>query len=324
MKTQLQILTEDINRLLKRTRKTILRFKIMNNIRNNDEFDYKNQIYLNILEKLKIILENIKKDKTNLLLIVSSVRFIFETLIHTELIKKEPEHVYRLIYSIYKHQTAKIDLVKQSLNSDLITLKKLIKIETEFEKYLTSNHSKKEINDFKKQSTKEFWDILLSKTHPFLAHVNEYDLKEIRKTLTKVFVPKYDQLIIDIEKEKKVYAKKILSKKFITDLFDFRNQTSKVFTVFDDSRTWETKAKIVGLGDDYHFIYSYTSLIIHSTSYSLITTPNIDNEEISYNLIFIRQHLFKILNNIDEYLLAYNSRYTIITSPQFRRKLNQI
>lgn len=307
MKSQLEILTADLNSLERRIRKGTKRVTILTRIKTDTEFDYKNFLFLKILIKLESVIKNIKKNKSNLLLLASTVRFLFETLIQLELVKKEPKHIYILLYSIYNHQVAKTNQLFEELKSNLVVLDKIIELREQLIKYIDNPAiTKKNKVEYSKRINQEIADILLSKTHIFLAHVDKIEPREVQKILTEIYIPKYEKLIIDLANEKKHYAKQIIKKEFIATLFDFRNQFTKVFTEFKDTRSWNDKAKEVGLLDDYIYMYDYTSSLIHSTSYSLITSPEIDDEEIGTNLIFIRQYLLLILNNFDEHLLSYN------------------
>jgi hypothetical protein len=307
MKSQLEILTADLNSLEKRIRKGIKRFTVLTHIRTNSEFDYQNFLFLKILTKLESVIRNVKRNKSNLLLLASTVRFLFETLIQLELVKKEPKHIYILLYSIYNHQVTKTNKLYEELKSNLLVLDKIIELREQLIKYIeTPTNTKKNKLVYTKHINQEIADILLSRTYIFLAHIDKIEPTEVRKILMEIYMPKYEKLIDDLANEKKHYAKEIIKKPFITNLFDFKNQFSKVFTQFKDTRSWSDKAKEVGLLDDYIYMYDYTSSLIHSTSYSLITSPNIDDEEIGTNLIFIRQYLLLILNNFDRHLLSYN------------------
>ena len=82
-----------------------------------------------ILTKIISLQENFISQPDNLLLVFSTVRYMFETLIHLRLIEKETDYVYKLFYSIYNHQVDKTQKLIDRLKYEIQLIDKYVKLE---------------------------------------------------------------------------------------------------------------------------------------------------------------------------------------------------
>lgn len=90
---QITILSESIDDLLTRLKEISGKFDLLSKIYTiDDEYRYKIYILKCISIKVIEIVSKAVNNKSNLLNLVSSVRYLFETLVHTELLKIEPEY----------------------------------------------------------------------------------------------------------------------------------------------------------------------------------------------------------------------------------------
>ena len=260
-----------------------------------------------IINKLVTIQSKLISQQENLLLTFSSLRYIFETLIHTKLLLKEEKHIYKLYFSVYEHQVGKTSRFIERLKKEITLIDKYAKLETD---------GLDKMNGIAKTNEEEIKNILDE------IKVDETKIdEEAEKELTIFFgdykfngfpyqkhlmesklLPKYLDRLAELEKLKLEKSKLILNDSRITSLFDFKNQTSKVFKELEDNRSWVAKAKVVDLEDEYSQMYELSSAILHSTSYSLITPLETEELEKQYASDLILKYSYEIIKNIELFL----------------------
>ncbi len=260
-----------------------------------------------IINKLVDIQSKIISQQENLLLTFSSLRYIFETLIHTKLLIKEPKHIYKLFFSVYEHQVGKTSRLIERLEREITLIEKYVKLETDGLNKIKglSQKGEKEIkdlldkikadeNEFDEQAEREltiFFGDYKFNGFPYQKHLMENEL-----------LPKYKARLAELEKLKAEKTKQILKDNRISSLFNFSNQTSKVFKELEDNRKWVDKAKEVNLEKEYNQMYELSSAILHSNSYSLITPLETEESEKQFVTDLILKYSYEILENIESFL----------------------
>jgi len=228
--------------------------------------------YLEVVEKCSIEIYE-KPDST--ISLISNLRFLFETCITTRLLTSEENFKYKVRYSIYKHQLDKANShIKYSkLDFDLIST--VSSKEKELHEKLDKSNSEKifaEVDQLYDELGEEI-SILLDQA--------EFNGADYHKEVVNRYIDSQIERKNKISKEWEEKKKLLLADSEACALFDFRNQISKVESELKDTRSWKQKAKDVGLSELYEFIYDYTSALMHSTSYAVLTPKQLDISEIT-------------------------------------------
>lgn len=122
-----------------------------------------------------------------------------------------------------------------------------------------------------------------------------------KSILESKILPQYNNRLKQFENAKIKVAKEILENQTICELFNFRNQHTKVFKELKDNRSWEEKARLSGLQNEYKLVYDLSSAVLHSTSYSYGTTVEIPESEIEMILNLCFKYSKKIMLNINSF-----------------------
>lgn len=260
-------------------------------------------ISLKMIEKINHLKKNILQDQTNLLLNNAILRYTLESLIQVELLGKEEKYRYVLFYSIYNHQINKLEKLLERLMKEIELIEYFEKLEDEELKPKISSLDKSDFLEFTRQIeelTKEFDKIVHKEITLFfgdfenLGFIVQKDF--MINNLKKKMKDKLDELKkLEIDK-----AKELVKKGHISKHFDFKNQHSRVFKEMKDLRSWENKAKEVGLENEYKLMYDLTSSLLHCTSYSILTPNDPIAHENTLTLSLIYQYSKRICDRIKE------------------------
>lgn len=264
-------------------------------------------ISVSIIKKLVNIQAALIKQQENLLLTYSTLRYIFETLIHSKLLLNEPKHIYKLYYSIYEHQVGKTSRFIERLKKEIALIDKyailekdgLDKIvglkemdENEIRKLL--DKIREDENKIDEEAEKEltiFFGDYKTNGFPFQKYLME-----------NIILPKYMDRLLEFDKLKLEKSKLILVDSRIKHLFNFQNKFSKVFSELVDRRSWAEKAKAVNLVDEYSQMYELSSAILHSNSYSIITPLETEDVEKQYVTDLMIKYSYEIIKNIELFM----------------------
>lgn len=296
--------------------KSIKEKKVLFDAFSNNEI---NLLSTNIVEKIISIQEDIVKDNSNLIKFYASLRYILETLIQTEILLIEPTYTFKLFYSIHNHQ---IDKTKKLIER----IKREIQIMREYElEDRTSNQNfiddinqnrdieianKRRLDAIKKLDDKSDLEYKM-----FCGNYKWFGYGHIQSHLEEKVLPEYINRLASFEKGKIEIAKEIIKKDYISQLFNFGRQHTKVFKAFKEDRTWKDKAVLVNLEKEYELIYDMSSAILHSTSYSYITSNDTSEQEIEMVLNLCFNYSKKIMININSFAnMTFYDRFIMINS----------
>lgn len=283
-----------------------------------------NEIYhlsTNIVEKIISLQEDILQDNSNLIKFYASLRYILETLIQTEILLIEPTYTFKLFYSIHFHQ---IDKTKKLIKR----IRREIQIMSEYEledrknnqKFIKDIKQEKdiEIASLKRQDAiKKLDDKSDLEYKMFCGNYKWFGYGYIQSHLEEKVLPEYINRLASFEKGKIEIAKKIIKKDYISRLFNFRGQYTKVFKEFKDDRTWKDKAITVNLEKEYELIYDMSSAILHSTSYSYITSNDTSEQEIEMVLNLCFNYSKKIMLNINSFAnMTFYDKFIMINNEE--------
>jgi hypothetical protein len=264
-------------------------------------------ISANIINKLVNIQSKHISQQENLLLTYSSLRYIFETLIHSKLMLKEPKHIYRLYYCVYEHQVGKIRRFIKRLKKEIALIDKYVKLEEEGLAKLrsTKNKNKKEIKNILDRMKEDENKMDEEAEKELTIFFGEYKFNGFplqKRLMENELLPKYLERLAEFEKLKLKTSKLIVNDSRIAPLFNFDGKYTKVFKELIDNRYWFDKAKAVNLEDEYSQMYELSSAILHSTSYSIITPVETEESEKQYVSDLILKYSYEIIKNIELFL----------------------
>jgi|GEM_PF-2119245 len=276
------------------------------------------QLSVNILEKILSIQKSILKANSSLIENYSSLRYILETLIQTELLIKEPEYTYKLFYSIHSHQIDKtnkfIERIKREIlimeNYELEDRKNINIIKNGVDKNedieLTHKIHQKAIKELDDKADLEFT--------MFCGNFKWFGYGYTQSHLENEVLPEYQKRLTLFKNSRIEIAKKLVKKESVSKHFNFNNQHTKVFKELKDNRTWKEKARLTKLENEYNLIYDLSSALLHSTSYSFKTRNDIEDYEMKMikNLCF--QYSKKMMINLNSYTkMEFYNKFKMIT-----------
>jgi hypothetical protein len=232
----------------------------------------------------------------SLLLAYSTLRYFLETLIHAVLISNEKDYIYKLYYAIYNHQVNKAENFLLRLQKEIELIAKYKKLEEEKEVEVKGKdeasilafieEGKKvdaEIDALAEEEFTIFFGDYQANGYSFQKHIMETELLNIHQSRLK-----------HLQELQHAQAKKILKDKRISSLFNFKNQSSQVFKQLKEARPWNKRSEDAGLKEEYELIYEISSAILHSTSYSLITSHDTTEQDQIFAIDLVIKYSQKI------------------------------
>jgi archaellum component FlaC len=220
-------------------------------------------------------LDEIYGNTKSTITLVANLRFLFETCINTRLLNKKASYKYKVYYAIHESQLKKSESLIRYIQVDLTRLDKLELEEVKFQPSTTSNleEIKENLANIEKlyneidEEISLFLDALPLNGIGFQRH-------HIQKYLAQTEARRNE-----ISNEWEETKKTLIKDEDFNSYFDCKHQVSKIEKELRDSRNWKEKAAAVDLSELYSFIYDYTSSLIHSNSYSIITSNQLDSSE---------------------------------------------
>ncbi|MFH6957245.1 hypothetical protein ACHRV1_07545 [Flavobacterium aquidurense] len=264
-------------------------------------------ISIKILNKMISVQEKLILQPDNLLLSYSSLRYVFETLIHTRLMLLESNYVYKIFYFVYVHQVEKTERLIVRIKKEIELIEKYVKLEEEGLKKISTLNKTRDEDQIKKilkeiKDQENIFDEEAGKEITMFFGDYKFNGFPYQKIIMEKNLEAFKNKLEELKSLKTNKAKEILNDSRINQYFNFSNQHSKVFTELKESRSWEEKAKIAGLKDEYKQMYELSSAILHSTSYSLMTSVDADEGEKQFSKDLITRYSKDILNKIKKML----------------------
>ena len=226
------------------------------------------------IDSLERCLDEIHGNTTSTITLVANLRFLFETCVNVRLLNQEDSYKYKVYYAIYQSQLTKSESLIKYIQVDLTRLDKL---ELEEEKLKPNINNLNEIKE-NIANIEKLYDGIDEEISLFLDALSLNGIGFQRHNIQKYLAQteaRYTGMASEWEKTKKT----LMKDKDFNSHFDCKNQASKVEKELKDSRNWKVKAAAVELSELYGFIYDYTSSLIHSVSYSIITSDQLDTNE---------------------------------------------
>jgi hypothetical protein len=283
------------------------------------KFHQKEKFYLsfNIVEKIILIQESIIKENATLIEINSSLRYILETLIQTELLYNESEYTFKLFYSIYNHQVNKCEKIIERIEREMEIMGQYEQEDSKINDIKISsikrNEDIQEINTKHKEATQKLDEKADLEFTMFTLDYKWYGYGLTQSMMQSDLLPQYEKRLKHLQELKVNKAKEIVKDERILQHFDFGRQHSQVFQKLKDNRSWEAKAQQTGLENEYKLVYDLTSALLHSTSYSYLTENDMKEHEIEMALTLSYKYSKKIMVNINEYAnMGFYNNFVVI------------
>jgi len=270
-----------------------------------------------IVEKIIHIQETILNESVSLLELNSSLRFVLETLIQSEILKSEPDYTFKLFYSIFNHQVDKGEKFIKRIKHEIEVMDKYEKKDNENLKIVTkgiaNNEDPSKVKEKHKKAQEELDEESDLEYTIFCGNYKWYGYGLTKAMVKEQILPKYEERLIKFREMRIEKAKEIVKLKHISKYFNFRKQHSRVFKELKDNRSWDMKAKEVGLEKEYELVYDLTSALLHCTSYSLTTNNHSSAPEIEMTKTLIYKYSKKIMKNINEYAeMKFYSNFLVL------------
>jgi len=262
----------------------------------------RHQLIVSFLHKIIRVKEKVNENIAELIPLNAYLRYIFETLIQTELLIKEPEYKFKLFYSVYNHQVSKSIKFLERLNREIDLMRVYEKndnslLESIIVKGIEEGKDPEEVKQLHKEKVEELDDKSDLEFTIFTGDYKNNGYSFSAFLMEAQLVPKYEARIKEMENLRTDKAKELVKDSRLTKHFNFKRQHTRVFKLLSDDRSWKTMAETVSLETEYDLVYDITSSILHSTSYSLITNSEPEEDEIGLAKELIYKYSKKILQN---------------------------
>ena len=260
--------------------------------------DEKRNLATTLSNKLIRLFNELWDEETSLQSAISALRYILEAQIHSVLLCNEDDYFEKIYYNGIGHKIKKHELLLAQSKKDLALLPKYHEEENKFcfDEVKTEEDAKAILNsqDLIYDKLDEEFSIFLDATEFFGINNQESMIK------TKI-IPGIENEIKNLEALRRDIYKDLASKTDFNRKFNIRGQTSKIPKVISDKRTWKQKAIDAGLDDEYTFVYDYTSSLLHCTSFSILSNPDIEAPEFTT----FRSLSNKLMRNISKNLFTF-------------------
>ena len=135
----------------------------------------------------------------------------------------------------------------------------------------------------------------------FLDAAEYFGLDIQESMINSKVIPSIENEIKNLEATRLEIYKDLATNLDFNRKFNIRGQTSKIPKIISDKRTWKQKAIDAEMLDEYTFVYDYTSSLLHCTSFSILSNPEIEAPE----FITFRSLSNKFMNHINKNLFAF-------------------
>lgn len=269
----------------------------------SEETNIKYNLSITLINKLSQMVNELSNSNNDLHKHVSTLRYTLETLIVSKLLLTEDDYFAKIYFSIYKQQENKIKQMIHRLKNEIKILKNYSKENSNIDAQNRSKYA----SDFQKivEENEKTFQLLKTKAQSeisiFMNQLEEFGFEALSIMLEKSTLIEYENKLKEFEELTLKKQKQLAKEEWFKRYFGARIQHTKIFKLLKDDRTWEEKAKLVGLDKEYSLNYEMTSSLLHFTSYSLSTQNIAKEDEIKYNYMLINQYIKQITINISAF-----------------------
>lgn len=256
------------------------------------KYSLKYTIFINIINKLILILNELNNNQNDLHKQSITLRYCLEATIISKLLIIEKNYFLKFYYALNSQHENKIQISIDRINTEILYLQNL---------NASSNQEVKKIN------LNEYKSKIHTNIHVYIDDndIDKYSFTDL------VFVLKdklafYKKNLRDTQELKKKEIKELSEEALFAEYFHQEHQYTKILKQLEDKRGWKQKSIDTGLEKEYILTYESTSSLLHFTSFSIFTEHNIEKNEVKENYSLISQYIKKIINYLDEFIECKN------------------
>ena len=264
----------------------------------------KRHLAANLTHKTKGLYAEIWDEGASLQVSVSSLRYIFEALVHAELLCREHDYFEKVYYSVHvlRHERAGAFLKK--IKSDLNILEEYGAREQKIHQAYGRGASEPEISRLDSEEERLYQE--LEKELSISLDATEFNSISIQKSLLKErVIPAQESGSLELKNEFTDLAQRLVASIPFNKKFDLRGQKSKVEKALRDTRSWRRKAEDAGLAEEYEFLYGYWSALLHCTSYSIFTNAELERAELMMFKSLANKYMFRMLDRLRSFSMPH-------------------
>lgn len=223
-----------------------------------------------------ILFDELWNENTSLQSAIASLRYILEALIHTKLLCAEDDYFEKVYFGVSKHQIRKYELLLEQARNDIQLLSSF---KNEEEKVNYKNVTSEEDAKMVMQKQDAMYEKLDEYFSVFLDAAEYFGPDAQLDFIENNVIPSIEEKITELNEGIQSRNKALASDLGFNRKFHIKGQASKIPKILSDKRSWKEKAQQAGLESEYAFVYDYTSAILHCTSFSILTNPDVEKPE---------------------------------------------
>ncbi|WML26274.1 hypothetical protein [Neobacillus sp. OS1-33] len=274
------------------TRVTLEKYKKLENLINMQKMktpnDIRYSISVAVLDKVTKLTKEILDDEKKMMIMLGNLRYIFETLVVSRLLLEEKDYAFKVYFSIQTTQINKLDKIVTRIEKEIQLLNNLIMEEEQY-----SNDPDNMLTNIEKLDKKLKKEITI-----FMEDVENHGYSFHKHLVETQILSTYKNKLDEYKSKNLKRAKDLANSQSFNKFFQTNGQSSKVFKLLADGRSWKAKADKVGLTDEYEIVYEMTSSLMHFNSYSLFTSDQLDEGEVFLIYRMLNQYLDHIYYNL--------------------------
>jgi hypothetical protein len=255
----------------------------------------KRHLASNLLNKTHVLLREIWDEGVSLQVGVSSLRYVFEALVHAELLSREDDYFEKIYYSVQVVRQERAEAFLRKIKADLRVLERYEAKELEIRQAYRDSASEEGLARLDVEEERIYRE--LERELSISLDATEFNSIHVQKSLlADKLIPAYETDNPGLKTEFTDLAQQLVASIPFNRKFDLRGQKTKVEKVLRDQRSWRKKAEDAGLGEEYEFLYKYSSAILHCTSYSIFTSAELERAELLMFRSLANKYLFRLLD----------------------------
>ena len=259
------------------------------------------------LEKILYLKNQVIENPNSFILNSSTLRFVLETLIHSKLFLMEEKYIYTFFYSIYSEQIKKCEnfISRLEYEIQLIDKYKIEEENTKPDKTNLSNNSEEDIQKYFnkiKKIEREIDARAEKELTIFWGDFKNMGYFLQKSLMEEQLLQKYESQLQHLKHLKNKKQEELFKKENLKVLFNFTNEDDVFNKLKETRRTWKAKAEVTSLEKEYELVYEITSASLHSTSYSIITNSETNEQEQIFALELICKYSKEITENLLQFL----------------------
>lgn len=300
----------------------------------NKSTDLRYEIAFFLVKKIVSLFGRDQFENGDLVRNISSLRYAFEALVLSRLLIKEPLFVYSVYLGIHKIQEDQIENHISRLKEEIKFFEELEKMDSddavELGMFTAEMHDKGQHAEVGKSGSKLFENMAKidsikdERITLWSENVEHIGYGFHAQILREKVLPEYLERQKHLKDLNKKRAKSMIKNGLFNLFADSKGQESRVFKAAQDTRSWAQKAEDADLKEEYNFVYTYTSSIMHCTSYSFMTPDTLSKDEAGMIYKLSEQYIRHTLNNLEKYTTEMQVYFLSKDSDKWKHRGNKV